>query len=304
MGRQSVRNALRFCIVKVMAATAPVPLPFSGNGQQDAMSAAFMAVLRCNCICPYCDPSATLCYLAVFLWQHTWWLLPWYFQFLSCFTQCISILNYFRGYTWEGRLLDDDHQRKFIDWKKTKLFGFRWNWDEEKKLCGIRLQISSLLEPVPPFVSDRQWRSFSSIGGGGQDFVDSIIAVSTRKGWEIIDFMNILFKNLFSLLFKGIVPEIVFSVFLWSDISAILCALMFCFKGTVSQDFLIQFFSWIIFPQAPENNKRTISNFFFNSQRYARQGKSPVLTTPQIFPPVPLVWLIPVANLERKVVHK
>ncbi len=34
-------------------------------------------------------------------------------------------------------------QRKFIDWKKTKLFRFRWNWTEEKKLRGIRLQISS-----------------------------------------------------------------------------------------------------------------------------------------------------------------
>jgi hypothetical protein len=39
---------------------------------------------------------------------------------------------------------DDLMQRKLIDWKKTKLFGFRWNWDEEKKLRGIRLQIFSL----------------------------------------------------------------------------------------------------------------------------------------------------------------
>ncbi len=28
---------------------------------------------------------------------------------------------------------------------------------------------------------------------------------------------------------------------------------MFCFKGTVSQDFLLQVFSWIVFPQASEN---------------------------------------------------
>ncbi len=34
-------------------------------------------------------------------------------------------------------------QRKFIDWKKTKLFRFRWNWVEEKNLRGIRRQISS-----------------------------------------------------------------------------------------------------------------------------------------------------------------
>ncbi len=50
-------------------------------------------------------------------------------------------------------------QRKFIDWKKTKLFRFRWNWDEEEKLCGIRLQISS---------------SPTSVGGGGKDFVDTV----------------------------------------------------------------------------------------------------------------------------------
>ncbi len=30
-----------------------------------------------------------------------------------------------------------------MDWKKTKLFRFRLNWIEEKKLRGIRLQISS-----------------------------------------------------------------------------------------------------------------------------------------------------------------
>ncbi len=50
-------------------------------------------------------------------------------------------------------------QRKFIDWKKTKLFLFRWNWAEEKKLCGIRLQISS-------FPLRR-----------GEVFVDTVIAV-------------------------------------------------------------------------------------------------------------------------------
>ncbi len=39
-------------------------------------------------------------------------------------------------------------------------------------------------------------------------------------------------------------------------------------KGTVSRDFFIQVFSWIIFPQAPENNTRVISNFFKNLRRY------------------------------------
>ncbi len=40
------------------------------------------------------------------------------------------------------------------------------------------------------------------------------------------------------------------------------------FKGTVSRDFLLQVFSWITFPQAPDNNIRIISNFFENSRRY------------------------------------
>jgi hypothetical protein len=35
--------------------------------------------------------------------------------------------------------------------------------------------------------------------------------------------------------------------------SAFFFALMFCFKGTVSPDFLLQIFSRIVFPQASEN---------------------------------------------------
>ncbi len=73
--------------------------------------------------------------------------------------------------------------------------------------------------------------------------------------------------NSLCLLFKGIVSwERVFFVFfykvLWNDISAFLCVLIFCFKGTVSQDFLLQVFLWILFFQAPENKIRVISNFF------------------------------------------
>ena len=51
-------------------------------------------------------------------------------------------------------------QRRLIDWKKTKLFRFRWNWAEEKKLRGIRLQSSSF-----------------PLQEGGGDFVDTVIAV-------------------------------------------------------------------------------------------------------------------------------
>jgi hypothetical protein len=63
------------------------------------------------------------------------------------------------------------------------------------------------------------------------------------------------------------------------------------FKGTVSRDFLLQVFSWIIFPLVPENNIRVISNFVENLQRYSQvkvhhwyqQNRW------QILPPVPLV---------------
>ncbi len=45
---------------------------------------------------------------------------------------------------------------------------------------------------------------------------------------------------------------------------------MVLLKGTVSRDFLLPVFSWITFPQAPENNFRIISNFFENSRIYSQ----------------------------------
>ncbi len=38
----------------------------------------------------------------------------------------------------------------------------------------------------------------------------------------------------------------------------------------MSRDFLLQVFSWITFPQAPENSIRVISNFFENLRRYSQ----------------------------------
>ena len=81
-------------------------------------------------------------------------------------------------------------------------------------------------------------------------------------------------------------------------------------KGQCHEIFCFRFFSWIIFPQAPKNSMRFISNFFKNSLRYSqvevlhryqrhrrqichryqRHGR-------QILPPDPLVLLTPVANL-------
>ncbi len=51
-------------------------------------------------------------------------------------------------------------------------------------------------------------------------------------------------------------------------------------KGTVSQDFLHQVFSLIIFPQANENNIRVILNFFEKfGEIFASQGAPLVSTT-------------------------
>ncbi len=49
-------------------------------------------------------------------------------------------------------------------------FHFRWNWNEEKKLHGIRLQESF------PNLSPHLFR-----GGGGKDFVDTIIATNALE---------------------------------------------------------------------------------------------------------------------------
>ncbi len=50
-------------------------------------------------------------------------------------------------------------QRKFIDWKKTKHFRFRWNWGRREKVAR---------HPSADFL-------LHSVGGGG-DFVDTVIA--------------------------------------------------------------------------------------------------------------------------------
>ncbi len=42
------------------------------------------------------------------------------------------------------------------------------------------------------------------------------------------------------------------------------------FKGQCHEIFCFRFFSWITFPQAPDNNIRIISNFFENSRRYSQ----------------------------------
>ncbi len=70
-------------------------------------------------------------------------------------------------------------------------------------------------------------------------------------------------------------------------------------KGTVSRDFYFRFFPWIIFLLAPENNTRVISNFFKNLRRYSQVKVHHHCQRHQwqTLAPVPLVLLIPVANL-------
>ncbi len=41
-------------------------------------------------------------------------------------------------------------------------------------------------------------------------------------------------------------------------------------KGECHEIFCFRYFAWITFPQAPENYKRVISNFFENSRRYSK----------------------------------
>ncbi len=69
-------------------------------------------------------------------------------------------------------------------------------------------------------------------------------------------------------------------------------------KGQCHKIFCLSFFSWITFPQAPDNNIRIISNFFENSRRYSQVKVHHRYQRHrrQILPPVPLVLLTPVAN--------
>ncbi len=137
-------------------------------------------------------------------------------------------------------------QRKFIDWKKTKLFRFRWNWVEEKMFRGIRQQF-------PPSLCRRGW-GFCRYCSCGENALE-------RGEWKLIlwklyiEKINsciFLFKNPFTLLFKKIVSrESIFIKF--CDISAFLCALMFSLMGQCHKIFSFRFFSWIILPQASEN---------------------------------------------------
>ncbi len=53
-------------------------------------------------------------------------------------------------------------------------------------------------------------------------------------------------------------------------------------KGQCHEFFCSRFFPWNIFPQAPENNTRVISNFFENSQRYSQVKETDSCKKPEV----------------------
>jgi len=67
----------------------------------------------------------------------------------------------------------------------------------------------------------------------------------------------------------------------------------------VSRIFLLQIFSWIIFPQAPENNTCSFQIFSKNLRKYSQVKVHHLYQRHrwQILPPVPLVLMMPGANL-------
>ncbi len=80
-------------------------------------------------------------------------------------------------------------------------------------------------------------------------------------------------------------------------------------KGQCHKISCFRFFSWIIFPQAPENSTSVISNLFENSRRYPQAKCTTGINDTggkfatgyhwhrrPILPPVPLLLLIPMAN--------
>ncbi len=111
------------------------------------------------CTCLYVEFYCTCLYnkwRLLYLHMYTW-------KFPCTFYQWrFTLLAYIRGVLLYLPIC----QRKFIDWKKTKLFRFRWNWADDQNLRGIRLQISSSPPPTCRLlVYSRQWRSFTPLEG-------------------------------------------------------------------------------------------------------------------------------------------
>ncbi len=73
-------------------------------------------------------------------------------------------------------------------------------------------------------------------------------------------------------------------------------------KGQCHKIFCFRFFSWIIFPQAPENNTKVISNFFKNSWKYLQVKGTTGSMTPVAN--VPRVSTTPVEWHQRQICHR
>jgi hypothetical protein len=78
--------------------------------------------------------------------------------------------------------------------------------------------------------------------------------------------------------FKLALISVTVSAWIFLEVSSALC---FDFKGTVSQDFLLQVFFMNHLPAPEKNNSRVISNFLEQSWRYSQvKVQPPVSTTP------------------------
>ncbi len=87
-------------------------------------------------------------------------------------------------------------QRKFVDWKKTKLFGCRWNWEKRKSCAASVCRFPSFL-----------MISMETKSMGDNWFYEYSILKNK--------FLFFLFKNLLTLLFKWIVSrDSIFSIFI------------------------------------------------------------------------------------------
>jgi len=119
---------------------------------------------------------------------------------------------------------------------------------------------------------------------------------SYRRGWS--GFCRYYYC---SFLFKGIVVrDIIFNIF--TQFCEVICVLMsgdvFALKGQCHKIFCSRFFSWIIFPRAPENRALGQFQIFSKIRGDIRKSRYTIgLNDTVNFPLVPLVWLIPVANL-------
>jgi hypothetical protein len=96
-------------------------------------------------------------------------------------------------------------------------------------------------------------RLFINLRPGSQVFCHCFSLIDLHRNFSILFVVSVQYESLF--------PANIF-VFKFARRIYRIRQRGYCFKGTVSRDVLLQVFSWIIFPRAPENIARVILNFF------------------------------------------